>query len=153
MYILHKIVYILLLNKDMCGLKSVKNAHLCTYLVPLHLQPCLDIFWYPLVLPALFQLENSYMWKKIQWGYFLTSVHMFSSSSPALCPLTERPTCCYCSLLWSLGDVRRPEFVGHSDDSEHLAARLLSAHQNKHRRVHSSPPTKSPVHLWLRLRD
>lgn len=48
--------------------------------------------------------------------------------------LPEHPTCCHGPLLWSLGDVRQSEFVGHSDDSKHLAARLVPAHQNKHRR-------------------
>lgn len=119
------------------------------YLLPLHLQhsPVLATFsssW--LHTPSWRRRTKS---KKIQWGYFLTSVLMFSGS-PALWP---HPTCCCGPPLWSLGDVRRPEFVGHGDDSKHLAARLLSAHQNKHRRVSSRPPTASPVQLWPNLRD
>lgn len=57
---------------------------------------------------------------------------------------TKHPTCSRGPLLWSLGDVRRPEFVGHSDDSKHLAARLLSAHQNKHRRFLLQPSHNTP---------
>lgn len=56
--------------------------------------------------------------------------------------LTDHPTCCCSPLLWSLGDVRWPEFVGHSDDSDHLAVKWLSAHQNKHRKVYLSPMTE-----------
>lgn len=75
------------------------------------------------------------------WGYLLPSGHMFHCS-PALWPLTEHHTCC--PLLWSPGDVRRPEFKSHSDDSEHLAARLLSGHQNKHRRFLLQPSHNTP---------
>lgn len=83
------------------------------------------------------------------------SWHLCTCSAAALPSdlFAEHPTCCCGSLLWSLGDVRRPEFVGHSDDSKHLAARLLCAHQNKHRRVSSSPPTTPPVQFWLSLRE
>lgn len=74
------------------------------------------------------------------------SWHLCSCSAAALIydPVTVHPTCCCGPQLWSLGDVRQPEFVGHADDSEHLAARLLSAHQNKHRRALHQPSHSTP---------
>lgn len=73
----------------------------------------------------------------------MTSVHMLPSSLPF--DLAKHPTCCHGAPLRSLGDVRRPGFVGHGDDSERRAVRLLSAHQNKHRKVCCGPPTAPPV--------
>lgn len=90
--------------------------------------------------------------KKIQWNKFLTSVHMLAAALP-FDLFTEHPTFCCRLPLWCLGDVWQPEFIGHSDDSTHLAASLLSAHQNKHRRFCSCPPTTPPVQLRLSLRD
>lgn len=73
----------------------------------------------------------------------MTSVHMLPSSLPF--DLAKHPTCCHGVALRSLGGVRRPGFVGHGDDSERRAVRLLSAHQNKHRKVCCGPPTAPPV--------
>lgn len=86
--------------------------------------------------------------------------HLCTCSAAALLfdLFAKHPTCCCGPPLWGLGDVRRPGFVGHSDDSKHLAVRLLSAHQNKHRRFCSSTPPPHPQHSpsssdWVWLND